>query len=78
MPGLLDAHTHMTSMDQVDTMLKNGIVGTGDVAASSSLVENAKPFTIVSSLGMTMGILNGKAYVKKRYRKAQSILKYCL
>lgn len=78
MPGLLDAHTHMTSMDQVDTMLKNGIVGTGDVAASSSLVENAKPFTIVSSLGMTMGTLNGKAYVKKAVKEGAAYIKVLL
>lgn len=65
MPGLMDAHTHMNTKEQVETMLRNGVTGTCDVAASESLVRNAKPFTIVSSLGMTMGTLSGKSYVKK-------------
>ena len=64
MPGLIDAHTHMSTQEQIDAMLKNGVIGTCDVAATESLVQNAKPFTIVSSFGMTMGTSNGKSYVK--------------
>lgn len=63
MPGLIDAHTHITSDWQVDVMLKNGITAACDVSAPYSLVENSRQFNIISSAGMTMGTLNGKGYV---------------
>ena len=63
MPGLIDAHTHITSDWQVDVMLKNGITAACDVSAPYSLVENSKQLNIISSAGMTMGTLNGKGYV---------------
>lgn len=65
MPALIDAHTHITSVCQTRTMLKNGIAAACDVSAPEAIIENAAPFTIISSAGMTMGTLNGKAYVKK-------------
>lgn len=65
MPALIDAHTHITSACQTHTMLKNGIAAACDVSATESIIENAAPFTIISSAGMTMGTMNGKAYVKK-------------
>lgn len=65
MPGLIDAHTHMCTEEQVRAMLGSGVAATCDVSASASLVEKAKPFAIISSAGMTMGTLNGKSYVKK-------------
>lgn len=64
MPGLIDAHTHMTSVYQIPQMLKSGVVATCDVCATSEFVANSKEFTVISSLGMTMGTLNGKGYVK--------------
>lgn len=78
MPGLIDAHTHMNTSAQVDTMLKNGVVATCDVAASAWLVENAHPFTIVSSAGMTMGTLNGRGYVKNALQNNASYIKVLL
>lgn len=65
MPGLIDAHTHMNTEKQTEEMLANGVTTTCDVAASASLIENSRQFTIISSAGMTMGTLNGKSYVKK-------------
>ena len=78
MPGFIDAHTHMGTQEQIDTMLKNGIVGTCDVAASKSLVQNSKQFKIISSLGMTMGTLNGKSYVKKAIDDGAKYIKVLL
>lgn len=78
MPGLIDAHTHMSTQEQIDTMLKNGVIGTCDVAATESLVKNAKPFTIVSSFGMTMGTLNGKSYVKEAIDAGAEYIKVLL
>lgn len=78
MPGLLDAHTHMNTKGQVNTMLRNGIVATCDVAAYDSLVQQVYPFTIVSSAGMTMGTLNGKSYVKKAIEAGAKYIKVLL
>lgn len=78
MPGLIDAHTHMSTMEQIETMLKNGVIGTCDVSASALLVQNAKPFTLVSSAGMTMGTLSGKSYVKKAIEAGAKYIKVLL
>lgn len=59
-------------------MLKNGVIGTCDVAATKSLVKNAKPFTIVSSFGMTMGTSDGKSYVKKAIDAGAEYIKVLL
>lgn len=64
-PGLIDAHTHMFTEEQISKMLKNGITATCDVVGSQMLIHNSKQLNIISSSGMTMGTLNGKAYVKK-------------
>lgn len=77
-PGFLDAHTHMNTSKQVNAMLRNGIVATCDVAAYDSLIQQAYPFTIVSSAGMTMGTLNGKAYVKKAIEAGAKYIKVLL
>lgn len=73
-PGLMDAHTHMGTSLQVQSMLKAGITATCDVSASSGLVKAAKPFTIIPSTGMAMGmVMNPKGYVE---RAAESGAKY--
>lgn len=78
MPGLIDAHTHMSTKEQIKTMLQNGVTGTCDVAASALLIQNSKQFTIVSSAGMTMGTLNGKSYVKKAIDAGAEYIKVLL
>lgn len=78
MPGLIDAHTHMTNVDQTAEMLKNGVVATCDVSAPSELVANSKEFTIISSAGMTMGTLNGKGYVDKAVENGAKYIKVLL
>lgn len=78
MPGLLDAHTHMGTESQVQAMLKHGVVATCDVAASAALIQDATPFTIVSSAGMTMGTLHGKSYVKEAIEAGARYIKVLL
>lgn len=78
MPGLMDAHTHMGTGEQIEAMLSNGVTATCDVAAPASLVQQSKRFTIVSSAGMTMGTLNGKAYVKKAVENGAAYIKVLL
>lgn len=66
MPGLIDAHTHMGTMAQVDAMLQNGIAAACDVSASRELVDSSKQLEIVSSAGMAMGMVpNPKGFVEK-------------
>lgn len=78
MPGLMDAHTHINTPGQIKSMLANGITAACDVAASPSLVKNSGNFTIISSAGMTMGTLNGKAYVKKVIEAGAAYIKVLL
>lgn len=78
MPGLIDAHTHMNTEKQTEEMLANGVTATCDVAASASLIENSKQFTIISSAGMTMGTLDGKSYVKKAIESGAAYIKVLL
>lgn len=78
MPALIDAHTHITTREHVTAMLKNGVAAACDVAAPASLIESASPFRIVSSAGMTMGTLNGKAYVKKAIQAGAAYIKVLL
>ncbi len=78
MPGVIDAHTHITNSYQISAMLKSGIVAACDVCASSELVANSKELTIISSAGMTMGTLNGKGYVKKSIENGAKYVKVLL
>lgn len=78
MPGLIDAHTHMGTKEQIETMLQNGVTATCDVAAPAYLIQSTKQFKIVSSAGMTMGTLNGKAYVQKAIEAGAEYIKVLL
>lgn len=78
MPGLIDAHTHMSTEYQVSEMLRCGIVATCDVSAPSGLVANSKDLTIISSAGMTMGTLGGKGYIKKAIENGAKYIKVLL
>lgn len=78
MPGLMDAHTHMSSEEQIRCMLRNGVTATCDVSAPDSLMAASKPLTIISSAGMTMGTLNGKGYVNKAIESGAKYIKVLL
>lgn len=77
-PGLIDAHTHINTGEHIQAMLQNGIAAACDVSAPASLVESSRQFAIISSAGMTMGTLNGKAYVKKAVRDGARYIKVLL
>lgn len=78
MPGLIDAHTHIVTNEQINQMIKNGIVASCDVAASHSLIDNSKQFTIISSSGIGMNVLNGKSFVKKAIKDGAKYIKVLL
>ena len=75
MPGLIDAHTHLGTKEQVQTMLQSGVIAACDVSAPDSLIKSADPFTIISSAGMTMGTLNGKSYVNNAIKNGARYIK---
>lgn len=78
MPGLIDAHTHITNKYQLTTMLQSGIIAACDVCAPDLLVKNSEPFTIISSAGMAMGTLNGKGFVRKAIESGAKYIKVLL
>lgn len=79
MPGLIDAHTHMGTPEQVETMLKYGVTATCDVSASAELIAASDQLTIHSSAGMAMGVvLNGKSYVDKAAKSGAKYIKVLL
>ncbi len=79
MPGLIDAHTHMGTFEQVETMLKYGVTATCDVSASAELIAASNQLTIHPSAGMAMGVvLNGKSYVDKAAKSGAKYIKVLL
>lgn len=79
MPCLIDAHTHMTNLDDVNQMLNYGINTTFDVCASSTLIEASKDLNIISSMNMAMGIvLNPKKFVDDAVQNGAKYIKVLL
>lgn len=79
MPGLIDAHTHMGTMTQVEAMLQHGITATCDVSASQDLVAASDQLLIHPSAGMAMGmVLSGKSYVDKACESGAKYIKVLL
>ena len=78
MPGLIDAHTHLGTKEQVQTMLQNGVGVACDVAAPDSLIKSVNLFTIISSAGMTMGTWSGKSYVNHAIQNGARYIKVLL
>ena len=78
-PGLIDSHTHMGTMAQVETMLQYGITATCDVSASAELIAASDRLIIHSSAGMAMGmVLSGKSYVDKAVKNGAKYIKVLL
>lgn len=79
MPGLIDAHTHMGTREQVDIMLRNGITATCDVSAPAELVAESEYLRIVPSAGMAMGVvMNPKRFVEKAVANGAKYIKVLL
>lgn len=79
MPCLIDAHTHMTNINQVNRMMSYGVNSTFDVCASQSLISQSEDFKIISSIDMAMGfVLNPEKYVIKSINKGAKYIKVLL
>ena len=62
MPGLIDAHCHVSKDSQVEDMLKNGVTAVCDAAASQELIDSSESLYIWSSHTTVMpGITYGRA-----------------
>lgn len=79
LPGLVDAHTHMGTLAQVDAMLRSGIVATCDVSASPELVAASRDLQIVSSAGMAMGtVMDPEGFVERAAANGARYIKVLL
>ena len=79
MPGLIDAHTHMETMQQAENMLRSGITATCDVNGSQTLIHASKQLAIISSAGMAMGmVMNPKGFVERAVRDGARYIKVLL
>lgn len=79
MPGLIYAHTHMNTPEQVDSMPKHGIAATCDICTSAELISASGWLMIHSSRSMAMGVvLSGKGYVEKAVKSGAKYIKVLL
>ena len=79
MPGLIDAHTHLESMSQVNRMLQNGITAACDVSGSQALVQSSEQLKIISSAGMAMGVVTSpKSFVEQAANNGARYIKVLL
>ena len=79
MPGLIDAHTHMDTMAQVESMLRNGVSAVCDVQGIQSLIRSSKQLKIISSAGMAGGlVMNPQGFVEKAARNGARYIKVLL
>ena len=79
MPGLIDAHTHLDTMTQVQCMLRSGISAACDVQGSQALINASKQLKIISSAGMAMGVvMNPKGFVEKAAANGARYIKVLL
>lgn len=76
MPGLIDAHTHISSEKEIKKMIKNGVLTTCDAAASKELVSSAGMLNIHTSLTTVMpGLADGRARVEELISQGADYIK---
>lgn len=76
MPGLIDAHTHTTSKEEIEEILNNGVTTIYDVASSKENVKNSEKLNIWSAITTVMpGISNGKDTVNSLISQGADYIK---
>ena len=79
MPGLIDAHTHMETLQQAEDMIQNGIVSTFDVNSDPNLIHSSDKLHIISSGGMAMGlVMDPEGFVERAVRNGAKYIKVLL
>ena len=75
-PGLIDAHTHITTKEEITSMINNGITNAYDVASSKSLAQSNKKFKMSTAITTIMpGIANGKSTVNSLINQGANYIK---
>lgn len=76
MPGLIDAHTHISKESHIKNMIKNGVITTCDAAAGKDMVEISSYLDIHTSLTTVMpGLTDGKARVEELLSQGADYIK---
>lgn len=76
MPGITDAHTHITTKEKVIQMIENGVTSTYDVKASKSLSNSVDNFNLLTSITTIMpNISNGKSKVNTLINQGAKYIK---
>lgn len=79
MPGLIDAHTHTTTKNQIQQLLVSGITTTCDVAIPKKLKDSLQLLNVHTSYIMAFGtVSDGKAYVENAVAKGADYIKVIL
>ena len=76
MPGLIDAHTHITNEKQIEQMINNGVTTTYDVAATGDIANSSEILNIWTATTTIMpGISNGKSMVNNLIAQGADYIK---
>ena len=76
MPGLIDAHTHITNENQIEQMIKNGVTSAYDVAASKEVANSSEKFNMWTATTTVMpGISDGRATVNELISQGADYIK---
>lgn len=76
MPGLIDAHTHISKESQIEDMIKNGVLTTCDAAAGNDMLAAAGLLNIHTSLTTVMpGLSDGRARVEELIAQGADYIK---
>lgn len=76
MPGLIDAHTHISKESQIEDMIKNGVLTTCDAAAGNDMIAAAGLLSIHTSLTTVMpGLTDGRARVEELIAQGADYIK---
>lgn len=76
MPGLIDAHTHISNEKQIEQMIKNGVTTAYDVAASKDIVNSLEKFNMWTAITTIMpGISDSTATVNNLIAQGADYIK---
>lgn len=76
MPGLIDAHTHISSESHIEDMIENGVITTCDAAAGDEMLAASGVLNIHTSLTTVMpGLTDGRARAEELIAQGADYIK---
>lgn len=76
MPGLIDAHTHINEVGQMELMVANGVTTTCDVAITQELQDSFEYLNVwTARSGAFMGVEDGEALVEDMIAQGAQYIK---